>query len=69
MMIGITLTVADTVWQRRHCHRAGTHSAIAPDAIRAHAEGAKRFLEFFTVTIRNRNSRAAYARAAAAFLR
>src|ERR1700674_3154643 len=30
---------------------------------------ALRFLEFFTVTIHNRNTRAAYARAAAAFLR
>src|ERR1035438_6018430 len=30
---------------------------------------ALRFVEFFTVTIRNRNTRAAYARAAAAFLR
>ena len=29
---------------------------------------ALRFLEFFTVNIRNRNTRAAYARAAAAFL-
>jgi hypothetical protein len=28
----------------------------------------KRFLEFFTVSIRNRNTRAAYARAAAVFL-
>jgi hypothetical protein len=28
-----------------------------------------RFLEFFTVNIRNRNTRAAYARAAGAFLR
>jgi hypothetical protein len=27
-----------------------------------------RFLEFFTINIRNRNTRAAYARAAAAFL-
>src|SRR3984893_3427602 len=30
---------------------------------------ALRFLEFFTVNIRNRNTRAAYARAAAVFLR
>ena len=30
---------------------------------------ALRFLEFFTVNIRNQNTRAAYARAAAAFLR
>ena len=30
---------------------------------------ALRFLEFFTVNIRNRNTRAAYGRAAAAFLR
>src|ERR1039458_7609487 len=30
---------------------------------------ARRFLEFFTVNIRNKNTRAAYARAAAAFLR
>jgi site-specific recombinase XerD len=30
--------------------------------------GARRFLEFFTVNIRNRNTRAAYARAARAFL-
>jgi integrase/recombinase XerD len=29
----------------------------------------RRFLEFFTVHIRNRNTRAAYARAAASFLR
>jgi hypothetical protein len=29
---------------------------------------ALRFLEYFTVNIRNRNTRAAYARAAAAFL-
>ena len=32
-------------------------------------KAALRFLEFFTVNIRNRNTRAAYARAAAAFLR
>src|ERR1700674_3472597 len=30
---------------------------------------ARRFLDFFTVNIRNRNTRAAYARAAAVFLR
>ena len=30
---------------------------------------ARRFLEFFTVNIRNKNTRAAYTRAAAAFLR
>ena len=36
---------------------------------RAGDRAARRFLEFFTVNIRNRNTRAAYARAAAAFLR
>src|ERR1700730_13631971 len=37
--------------------------------VRAGKGGARRFLEFFTVNIRNRNTRAAYARAAAVFLR
>ena len=36
---------------------------------RAGEGAARRFLEFFTVNIRNRNTRAAYARAAAVFLR
>ena len=36
---------------------------------RAGQEAARRFLEFFTVNIRNPNTRAAYARAAGAFLR
>src|ERR1700689_5082284 len=35
---------------------------------RAGDHAARRFVEFFTVNIRNRNTRAAYARAAAAFL-
>jgi hypothetical protein len=40
-------------------------------ALIAHAgeRAAWRFLEFFTVNIRNKNTRAAYARAAGAFLR
>jgi integrase/recombinase XerD len=36
---------------------------------RAGDRAARRFIEFFTVNIRNRNTRAAYARAAAVFLR
>ena len=36
---------------------------------RAGDRAARRFVEFFTVNIRNRNTRAAYARAAAVFLR
>jgi hypothetical protein len=36
---------------------------------RDRGSAALRFLEFFTVNIRHRNTRAAYARAAAAFLR
>src|SRR5271165_5183776 len=36
---------------------------------RAGKRAALRFLEFFTVNIRNKNTRAAYARAAGAFLR
>src|ERR1700689_1518463 len=40
-----------------------------PALIAAAGERAARFLEFFTVNIRNGNTRAAYARAAGAFLR
>src|SRR5580700_8908663 len=47
-----------------------TGAAVLPALIaRAGERGAWRFVEFFTVNIRNRNTRAAYARAAAVFLR
>ena len=45
-------------------------SVAVPALIAAAGQDAARLsLEFFTVNIRNRNSRAAYARAAGAFLR
>ncbi len=47
-----------------------TAGALLPALIaRAGDRAALRFVEFFTVNIRNRNTRAAYARAAAVFLR
>src|ERR1700736_3934914 len=47
-----------------------SNSASMPALIaRAGKGAARRFLEFFTVNIRNKNTRAAYARAAGAFLR
>jgi len=47
------------------------HAAPAPPALIAGAgqQAALRFAEFFTVNIRNRNTRSAYARAAGDFLR
>src|SRR6202049_359949 len=50
--------------------RRNTAGAELPALIAGAGErAALRFLEFFTVNIRNRNTRAAYARAAAVFLR
>src|ERR1700682_5279296 len=49
--------------------RRNTAGALPALVARAGKGGARRFLEFFTVNIRNRNTRAAYARAAAVFLR
>ena len=49
-------TIAPSLSFRRSSGGAGGRAAL-------------RFLEFFTVNIRNRNTRAAYTRAAAAFLR
>jgi site-specific recombinase XerD len=50
-----------------------TRNAAGPELptliVLAGKSAARRFLEFFTVNIRNRNTRAAYARAAAEFLR
>src|SRR5260370_33078533 len=47
-----------------------TAGALLPALIaRAGDRAALRFVEFFTVNIRNKNTRAAYARAAAVFLR
>ena len=51
--------------QKNHGRRSALPALIAGAGDRA----ALRFLEFFTVNIRNRNTRAAYARAAAVFLR
>src|SRR5712692_7987114 len=53
--------------QRTNKNKAGM---MLPALIDGAGQGAaRRFLEFFTVNIRNRNTRAAYARAAGAFLR
>jgi site-specific recombinase XerD len=49
--------------------RRNTAGALPALVARAGKGGARRFLEFFTVNIRNPNTRAAYARAAALFLR
>src|SRR6202158_4746548 len=49
--------------------RRNTGGGVPALVARAGKGGARRFLEFFTVNIRNRNTRAAYARAAAVFLR
>src|SRR5271166_7056704 len=48
----------------------GTNSGPILPAIIAHAgdHAARRFIEFFTATIRNRNTRRAYGRAVADFL-
>src|SRR5260370_33260707 len=48
---------------------AGQGSGLPALVARAEKGARKRFLEFFTVNIRNPNTRAAYGRAAAAFLR
>jgi integrase/recombinase XerD len=49
---------------------SATRRGTVPTLIAGAGQGAKtRFLEFFTVNIRNKNTRAAYARAAAVFLR
>jgi len=48
---------------------AGGDPAVPALIARAGQQAAWRFLEFFTVNIRNPNTRAAYARAAGAFLR
>src|SRR6202140_3160870 len=49
--------------------RRNTAGALRGAVARGGKGGGPRFLEFFTVNIRNRNTRAAYARAAAVFLR
>src|ERR1700687_4469298 len=49
--------------------RRNTGGGVPALVARAGKGGARRFLEFFTVNIRNRNTRAAYARAASVFLR
>ena len=48
--------------------RAG-FAALPPTIVRAGERAAWRFVEFFTANIRNRNTRAAYAQAIAAFFR
>jgi integrase/recombinase XerC len=51
-------------------HPTHKHSLELPALITAAGDQAsRRFLEFFTVTIRNPNTRAAYAPAVAAFLK
>jgi hypothetical protein len=48
---------------------AGRQGVVLPAIIARAGQGAKvRFLEFFTVNIRNQNTRAAYSRAAVEFL-
>jgi site-specific recombinase XerD len=49
--------------------RRNTAGALPALVARAGKGGARRFLEFFTVNIRNPNTRAAYSRAATEFLR
>ena len=49
--------------------RRNTAGALPALVARAGKGGARRFLEFFTVNIRNPNTRAAYSRAAGEFLR
>src|SRR5580704_15328212 len=49
--------------------RRNTAGALPALVARAGKGGPRRFVEFFTVNIRNKNTRAAYARAAAVFLR
>jgi integrase/recombinase XerD len=49
--------------------RRNTAGALPGLVARAGKGGARRFLEFFTVNIRNKNTRAAYAHASAMFLR
>src|SRR5215213_1967985 len=45
----------------------GIHAPIPAQIASAGAPAARRFIEFFTANIRNRNTRAAYARAVADF--
>ena len=47
----------------------GTHALIPAQVAAAGPDARRRFLEFFTANIRNRNTRAAYAQAVAAFFR
>jgi site-specific recombinase XerD len=48
---------------------AETHALVPPQIASAGADARRRFLEFFTANIRNRNTRAAYARAVSGFFR
>jgi hypothetical protein len=61
---------ADTLGDMDELAKRNTPAAELPALIAGAGEkGAWRFVEFFTVNIRNRNTRAAYSRAAAVFLR
>lgn len=48
--------------------RGGVNSRLPPIVTRAGERASRRFIEFFTANIRNRNTRAAYARAVGQFL-
>ena len=58
-----------TVFMANHLVVRETHALIPAQVAAAGADARKRFVEFFTANIRNRNTRQAYAQAVAQFFR